>query len=223
MPFECGCIRNSCGYLSSFAANENGFGRWLRVSFLLKGLFQKVWNMNLKGPSSATYPQLSGCLANIQTPHIHISIRCEAHLLHPDCSSFPIQVPSILISKCRTIPFQLVQLCDIFWNQKMLLPCFFFFSFSRKVTLAIWGFLHFPMNFRFLTIFCKKWSEDSMILKEGSWYSFRKCLANTLEKETTTHFSIFAWEMPWTEKPGRLQFMVLQRVRHGWATNSSNN
>ena len=27
-----------------------------------------------------------------------------------------------------------------------------------------------------------------------------------------THSSIFAWEMPWTEKPGGLQSMGLQRV-----------
>ena len=26
-----------------------------------------------------------------------------------------------------------------------------------------------------------------------------------LEKETATHFSILAWEIPWTEEPGRLQ------------------
>ena len=34
------------------------------------------------------------------------------------------------------------------------------------------------------------------------------------ENEMTTHSSIFAWEIPWTEEPGRLQFMGLQRVRH---------
>ena len=28
-----------------------------------------------------------------------------------------------------------------------------------------------------------------------------------LEKEVVTHSSIFAWEIPWTEKPGRLQSM----------------
>ena len=28
---------------------------------------------------------------------------------------------------------------------------------------------------------------------------------NTLEKEMATHFSILAWEIPWTEEPGRLQ------------------
>ena len=29
-----------------------------------------------------------------------------------------------------------------------------------------------------------------------------------------THFSILAWRISWTEKPGRLQSMRLQRVRH---------
>ena len=29
-----------------------------------------------------------------------------------------------------------------------------------------------------------------------------------------THASILAWRIPWTEEPGGLQFMVLQRVRH---------
>ena len=35
-----------------------------------------------------------------------------------------------------------------------------------------------------------------------------------LEKEMATHFSIPAWRMPWTEEPGRLQFMGSQRVGH---------
>ena len=35
-----------------------------------------------------------------------------------------------------------------------------------------------------------------------------------LEKEMATHSSILAWKIPWTEEPGRLQSMGLQRVRH---------
>ena len=35
-----------------------------------------------------------------------------------------------------------------------------------------------------------------------------------LEKEMATHFSILAWEIPWTMKPIRLQSMGLQRVGH---------
>ena len=32
-----------------------------------------------------------------------------------------------------------------------------------------------------------------------------------LEKETTTHSSILAWEIPWREKPGGLQSMGSQK------------
>ena len=35
-----------------------------------------------------------------------------------------------------------------------------------------------------------------------------------LEKGMATHTSILAWRIPWTEKPGGLQSMELQRVRH---------
>ena len=35
-----------------------------------------------------------------------------------------------------------------------------------------------------------------------------------LEKVMATHSSIFAWEVPWTEEPGSLQSMGLQRVGH---------
>ena len=36
------------------------------------------------------------------------------------------------------------------------------------------------------------------------------------EKEMATHSSILAWEIPWTEEPGGLQFMGSQRVRYDW-------
>ena len=35
------------------------------------------------------------------------------------------------------------------------------------------------------------------------------------------HSSILAWKIPWTEKPGRLQSMGSQRVRHDWVTSLS--
>ena len=35
-----------------------------------------------------------------------------------------------------------------------------------------------------------------------------------LEREMATHSSILAWRIPWTEKPGGLQSMGSQRVRH---------
>ena len=35
-----------------------------------------------------------------------------------------------------------------------------------------------------------------------------------LEKEMAAHSSIPTWKIPWTEKPGGLQSMGFQRVRH---------
>ena len=37
-----------------------------------------------------------------------------------------------------------------------------------------------------------------------------------LEEGTATQSSILAWRIPWTEKPGGLQSMGSQRVRHDW-------
>ena len=37
---------------------------------------------------------------------------------------------------------------------------------------------------------------------------------DSLEKEMATHSSILAWRIPWTEEPGGLQSMGLQRVGH---------
>jgi len=37
---------------------------------------------------------------------------------------------------------------------------------------------------------------------------------DSLEKEMASHSSIIAWRIPWTEEPGRIQSMGLQRVRH---------
>ena len=39
-----------------------------------------------------------------------------------------------------------------------------------------------------------------------------------LEKEMAAHSSILAWEIPWTEEPGGLQSLGLQRVGHDSAT-----
>ena len=35
-----------------------------------------------------------------------------------------------------------------------------------------------------------------------------------LEKKIVTHSSTLAWKIPWTEEPGRLQSVGLQKVRH---------
>ena len=39
-------------------------------------------------------------------------------------------------------------------------------------------------------------------------------LESPLEEGIATHSSILAWRIPWTEEPGGLQSMGLQRVGH---------
>ena len=41
---------------------------------------------------------------------------------------------------------------------------------------------------------------------------------DTLEKEMATHSSILACRIPWSEEPGRLQYLGLHRVRHDLVT-----
>ena len=41
-----------------------------------------------------------------------------------------------------------------------------------------------------------------------------------LVEGVANHSSIFAWGIPWTQEPGGLQSMGLQRGRHNWATNT---
>ena len=37
-----------------------------------------------------------------------------------------------------------------------------------------------------------------------------------LKKGMTTHSSVLAWRIPWTEEPGGLQSLGSQRIRHEW-------
>ena len=41
------------------------------------------------------------------------------------------------------------------------------------------------------------------------------------EKAMATHSSTLAWQIPWTEEPGRLQSMGSLGIRHDWATSLS--
>ena len=48
-------------------------------------------------------------------------------------------------------------------------------------------------------------------------------MLNILEKGMSTHSSILAWEISWTEEPDGLQSMELQRVGHHLVTKQQQN
>ena len=57
-----------------------------------------------------------------------------------------------------------------------------------------------------------QWVKNAPAVQETQVPSLRR--EDSLEKEMATHTNILAWRIPWTEEPGRLQSMRLQRVRH---------
>ena len=48
-------------------------------------------------------------------------------------------------------------------------------------------------------------------MQETQEFNSTECRFNHWEKEIATHSSILAWEVPWTEEPGGLQSMGLQK------------
>ena len=83
-----------------------------------------------------------------------------------------------------------------------------------------------PSSLRHYLLFSKLlylWSPKAFLPRASLVAQMVKCLPtmretwvqslgwkDLLEKEMATHSSILAWKIPWTEEPGRLQFMGLQ-------------
>ena len=59
-------------------------------------------------------------------------------------------------------------------------------------------------------------NKSELLMQETGFWSLS--WEDPLEKGMATQSGILAWEIPWTEEPGRLQSMGLQRVGYDWAT-----
>ena len=85
----------------------------------------------------------------------------------------------------------------------------FFFSIFFKVYSV--------KNIKYiLSIFCKEYSVKNLpTLKETPETQVQPLgQEDPLEEGMATHSSILAWRIPWTEEPGGLQSIGLQRVGH---------
>ena len=84
-------------------------------------------------------------------------------------------------------------------------------SAFSKSSLNIWNFtIHVllkPGFENFEHYFTSVWDDCNYVVV---WTFFGIALA--------THSSTLPWKIPWTEEPGRLQSMELQRVGHDWKT-----
>ena len=64
-----------------------------------------------------------------------------------------------------------------------------------------------------------QWVKNSPALQETqeTWVRFLG-QEDSVEEKIVTHSSIRAWEIPWTEDPGRLQSMESERVHQDLVT-----
>ena len=80
-------------------------------------------------------------------------------------------------------------------------------------------------------LFPLEWTGWFSLLSKGLWGVFSNSTVqkhqsfgaqlSLSEKAMAPHSSTLAWEIPWTEEPGRLQSMGSWRVRHNWVTSLS--
>ena len=83
---------------------------------------------------------------------------------------------------------------------------------SRAVTVSVFMFKYLVHIQLFVTSLVAQMVKHLPTMRETQVQSLG--WEDLLEKEVATHSSILAWKIPWMEKPGRLQPMGSQRVRH---------
>ena len=76
-----------------------------------------------------------------------------------------------------------------------------------------------------LVDYCKHWDKEAFLAAQTvknlpamqeTWVQ-PLGREDPLEKKMATHFSVLAWNIPWTEKPGGLQSIGWHRVGHNWS------
>ena len=109
----------------------------------------------------------------------------------------------------------------VFSNESILhirSPKYWSFSFNISPSNECSGLISFRMDWLDLLAVQGNSQESSPTPQFKSINSsvlsflYNPTLTSILEKEMATHSSTLAWKIPWTEEPGRLQSMGLQRV-----------
>ena len=92
-------------------------------------------------------------------------------------------------------------------------------KFKISIILICWGLsfdLKFYLSWRIFHVHLRR--KCILLLASEMSYKYQISLSSLLcpEKVMAPHSSTLAWKTPWTEEPGRLQFMGSRRVRHNW-------
>ena len=106
--------------------------------------------------------------------------------------------------------------CSDFGSLLWCFDCFIsenFEKFTGKIMWMVWTVAS-SHCYPWWGIF--KFGGNSFLFKATS--VFESSWEDPLEKGMATHSSILAWRIPWTEKPGGLQSVGLQRDATEWLT-----
>ena len=105
-----------------------------------------------------------------------------------------------------------------------------FVKFSFKSIKILWQRLLWILKLGLYDIWAKvcrrKWSKPQVAEMIKNLLAVQEtCIwslggEDPLEKRMAAHSNNPAWKIPWTDDPGGLQSMGLQRVGHDWATNT---
>ena len=92
----------------------------------------------------------------------------------------------------------------------------------RKYSLCFSPSLSLLLKTNKLIIFFLSWTMSDLqccvtFKCSTKWFSFFFFFQIILHYPGATHSRILAWRIPWTEEPGGLQSMGLQRVGHSWS------
>ena len=90
------------------------------------------------------------------------------------------------------------------------------YPLMRLLTLLVF-------RLKFVCVVSQGFSNGSVVKSPPAMQEMRvQCLVweELPEKEMATHFSIVAWKIPWTERPGRIQSMGSQKSQTQLNNNS---
>ena len=125
-------------------------------------------------------------------------------------------------SSCVNCPATHICSSVIFWLNQSTSPTtitnkYHFSQYTKKLFLSyLTEWLVFPLILR--TVFHETIHRNNFFPCVLLADTGKKGGGRGVRQEMATHSSILAWKILWTEEPGGLQFMGLQRVRHNWAT-----
>ena len=133
-------------------------------------------------------------------------------MLNQDCNTWDKSIWAVCIIFLYIVKFYLLMFhceflyqcsCEILLYSFLVMSLFWYEGNSDFIELASLGLLI---------------VKNLPAMKETQVWSLDR--EDSLEKGMGIHSSILAWRIPWTEKPGGLQSLGWQRVRHDWVTNT---